>query len=195
MQELWPWFRTALAVCTVLAVAHSIDANEGGAGVTFQMTSPSFENETEIPTRHTCEGEDSHPRSDGPGFPQERRASRSSLTTRTRVDPHAPKMTWVHWIALRHPADGRVGARGGSRSTVRCAGRAQRLEGHRIPRAVPPHRPAPLLPQALRARHASPRSRSARQGSARASHERAHSRAGDAHRHVREERRPPAQRS
>jgi hypothetical protein len=68
------------------------------------MTSPSFENETEIPTRHTCDGEDLSPPLRWAGLPAGTKSLALIVDDPDAPDPHAPKMTWVHWVVYDIPA-------------------------------------------------------------------------------------------
>ena len=117
-----------------------------------------------------------------------RRASRSSSTIPTRPDPAAPKRTWVHWVLYNLPP-----ARDGlpeavdQRSYPPAPAREQRLEAHRLRRAMPADRPPPLLPQALRARHRAPRPEDAEQGRSSRRRCKGTCSRGGAGRHLREE--------
>ena len=81
-----------------------------------------------------------------------------------------------------------AGARRGRRLTAALppghARRHQRLQARRLRRPVSAHRPAPLLLQAVRARHRAARPRPPTKAAARASHARSRARHGRARRHV-----------
>ena len=99
-----------------------------------------------------------------------------------RPDPKAPKMTWVHWVLYNLPPTTRglpeaVAPRDLPRGHPRGH---ERLEAHRLRRALPAHRPAPLLPQALRPRHRPARPRRGDEAAGRGGHEGARDRPGRA---------------
>ena len=69
-------------------------------------------------------------------------------------DPAAPKRVWVHWVLYNLPpiATGLAGSASAHHAAGRHARGQERLGPHRLRRAVPADRAAPLFPQALRAR-------------------------------------------
>jgi len=71
--------------------------------MTLRMTSSSFENETEIPTRHTCEGSDLSPPLTWSGVPQGTKSLALVVDDPDAPDPRAPKITWVHWVVYDIP--------------------------------------------------------------------------------------------
>jgi Raf kinase inhibitor-like YbhB/YbcL family protein len=65
----------------------------------MKLTSPAFAPESEIPRKHTCDGEDVSPElawSDAPAGTKE--------FALIMDDPDAPPGTWVHWVAYGIPA-------------------------------------------------------------------------------------------
>jgi Raf kinase inhibitor-like YbhB/YbcL family protein len=71
--------------------------------VAFRLTSPSFEHEREIPTKHTCEGADVPPALAWSGVPAGTKSLALVVDDPDAPDPRAPKMTWVHWIVYDIP--------------------------------------------------------------------------------------------
>jgi Raf kinase inhibitor-like YbhB/YbcL family protein len=71
--------------------------------VNFQMSSSSFPNEGEIPTKHTCEGADVSPPLAWTGQPEGTKSLALIVDDPDAPDPAAPKMTWVHWVLYRIP--------------------------------------------------------------------------------------------
>lgn len=69
------------------------------------IRSPAFEHEQEIPTKHTCEGQDRSP----PLLIEEVSADTKSLALILEdpdaPDPKAPRMIFVHWILYNLPPD------------------------------------------------------------------------------------------
>jgi Raf kinase inhibitor-like YbhB/YbcL family protein len=66
--------------------------------MTFTLTSPAFAHGGEIPTRHTCEGEDISPPLAWSAPPVGTRSLALIVDDPDAPDPKAPRMTWVHWI-------------------------------------------------------------------------------------------------
>ena len=66
----------------------------------FQLSSPAFAEGADIPTRHTCDGEDISPRLTWSGVP----AGTRSLAL-VMDDPDAPRGTFTHWVVSDLPPD------------------------------------------------------------------------------------------
>lgn len=64
----------------------------------MRLTSPEFENNTLIPVKFTCEGQDINPSLDIRDIP----AGTKELALIVD-DPDAPMGTWVHWVAYNIP--------------------------------------------------------------------------------------------
>ena len=64
----------------------------------FRIASTAFGNEKEIPTKHTCEGEDVSPALAWSGAPDGTRSLALIVDDPDAPDPEAPKMIWVHWV-------------------------------------------------------------------------------------------------
>ena len=60
---------------------------------------------SEIPRRHTCEGEDVSPELRWSGVPPEARSLVLIVDDPDAPDPAAPRTTWVHWVLYDIPAD------------------------------------------------------------------------------------------
>jgi hypothetical protein len=69
----------------------------------LRLTSSSFEQEHEIPARHTCEGADLSPPLAWTGVPDGTRSLALVVDDPDAPDPRAPKMTWVHWVVYDLP--------------------------------------------------------------------------------------------
>ena len=74
----------------------------------LKLTSTTFTHDGEIPTRHTCEGEDVSPPLGWQGAPAETKSFVLIVDDPDAPDPEKPKMTWVHWVLFNIPP----GARG-----------------------------------------------------------------------------------
>jgi Raf kinase inhibitor-like YbhB/YbcL family protein len=71
--------------------------------MTLRMTSASFENETAIPAKHTCDGADVSPALAWTGVPAGTKSLALVVDDPDAPDPRAPQMTWVHWIVYDIP--------------------------------------------------------------------------------------------
>ena len=61
--------------------------------MSLEVTSAAFTNGSEIPTEHTCDGDDRSPPLSWTGVPSETRS-----IALIADDPDAPRGTWVHWV-------------------------------------------------------------------------------------------------
>lgn len=67
--------------------------------MTFTVTSPAFGNNSYIPKKHACGGEDVSPELKWTGLP----GGTESVAV-IMDDPDAPPGTWVHWVLFNIPA-------------------------------------------------------------------------------------------
>ena len=94
-------FIKLMMVFVLLTVtAKSQIANKGGHTMSFSLSSPAFEQGNRIPTRHTCEGEDTSPFLQWSAAPEGTKSFALSC-----LDPDAPPGTWVHWVLYDLSAD------------------------------------------------------------------------------------------
>jgi hypothetical protein len=70
----------------------------------MKLTSTAFAHLGEIPSRHTCEGEDVAPPLAWSGAPPATRSLALIVDDPDAPDPAAPKLTWVHWVVYNLPA-------------------------------------------------------------------------------------------
>lgn len=84
----------------------------------FQLTSPSFAHEHEIPKRHTCEGDDLSPALAWTAPPRGTQGFALVVDDPDAPDPRAPTRTWVHWIVYDLPVDARELPEGATRATL-----------------------------------------------------------------------------
>ena len=68
------------------------------------LTSPSFENQKEIPRKYTCDGEDVSPALAWSNVPEGTKSFALIVDDPDAPDPANPKMTWVHWVLYNIPA-------------------------------------------------------------------------------------------
>jgi Raf kinase inhibitor-like YbhB/YbcL family protein len=64
----------------------------------LNITSPSFTHNGAIPSRHTCDGQDTSPALAWTGVPAGTQSLALIVDDPDAPDPDAPKMTWVHWV-------------------------------------------------------------------------------------------------
>ncbi|MCU0664549.1 MAG: YbhB/YbcL family Raf kinase inhibitor-like protein [Myxococcota bacterium] len=79
----------------------------------MKITSTAFENGSEIPSAHTCEGKDISPPLSWSNAPSGTRSFALIVDDPDAPDPKAPKMTWVHWVLYNLPASTTSLAEGG----------------------------------------------------------------------------------
>ncbi len=73
--------------------------------MTLSITSPSFAQMGEIPSKYTCQGVDISPQLDFSGVPAEAKSLALIVDDPDAPDPAAPKMIWVHWLLYNLPSD------------------------------------------------------------------------------------------
>jgi len=76
---------------------------KGVIAMTVTITSPVFSHNGEIPTRHTCDGEDISPALEWSGLPEGTKSIALIVDDPDAPDPAAPKMVWVHWVLYNIP--------------------------------------------------------------------------------------------
>jgi Raf kinase inhibitor-like YbhB/YbcL family protein len=77
------------------------------------LTSADFQPNGEIPTQHTCEGQDLAPALTWSGVPQGAKSLALIVDDPDAPDPKAPRMTWVHWVLYNLPSNSKGIPRGG----------------------------------------------------------------------------------
>jgi len=70
----------------------------------MELTSPDFNNQAEIPKKHTCDGGDISPGLRWADVPDGTRSFVLIVDDPDAPDPVNPKMTWVHWVLYNIPA-------------------------------------------------------------------------------------------
>jgi Raf kinase inhibitor-like YbhB/YbcL family protein len=71
----------------------------GGPAMAFDLTSPAFTSGSDVPKKHTCDGDDRSPPLSWTGAP----AGTKALAL-VCEDPDAPRGIWVHWVLWSIPA-------------------------------------------------------------------------------------------
>jgi Raf kinase inhibitor-like YbhB/YbcL family protein len=96
------WRALALGA-SALAFAVAQEPSVGWAALPFRLTSPSFAQDAEIPSKSTCEGEDVSPALTWVGVPPGTMSLALVVDDPDAPDPKAPKTTWVHWVLYDIP--------------------------------------------------------------------------------------------
>jgi Raf kinase inhibitor-like YbhB/YbcL family protein len=97
-----PLFIIAITI-TVMLVFSYANSQEEVKGMI--LTSPSFENNGDIPKKHTCDGDDISPALSWSNVPEGTKSLVLIVDDPDAPDPSAPKMTWVHWVLYNIPPD------------------------------------------------------------------------------------------
>ena len=71
----------------------------------MQIHSPAFDDNGNIPSQYTCQGDDVSPPLVWTDIPPEAKSLALIVDDPDAPDPQAPKMTWVHWVLYNLPAD------------------------------------------------------------------------------------------
>ena len=132
----------------------------------FSLRSPSFEPQGTIPAKHTCQGDDAAPALTWSDAPAGTKSFALIVDDPDAPDPRAPKTVWAHWLLYNLPATAAALPEAATAADLPPGTRegTQRLEAHRLQRAVSADRATSLFPQALRAGRRAPRSAQADQG-------------------------------
>lgn len=71
----------------------------------FELRSSAFKNNSEIPPRFTCEGDNHSPPLSWQGAPSGTKSFALIVDDPDAPDPQNPRTTWVHWVLYNIPAD------------------------------------------------------------------------------------------
>jgi hypothetical protein len=77
----------------------------GSAAMAMTLNSPAFQQNGQIPSKYTCEGEDVSPPLAWEGVPEGVKSLVLIIDDPDAPDPKAPKMVWVHWVVYNIPPD------------------------------------------------------------------------------------------
>lgn len=73
--------------------------------MSLQLTSDAFTHQAEIPSIHSCDGDDISPPLRWTGVPPGTKSLALIFYDPDAPDPAAPQRTWVHWILYNLPPD------------------------------------------------------------------------------------------
>jgi Raf kinase inhibitor-like YbhB/YbcL family protein len=88
----------------IALVCFIVTADAKEVNATMKLTSPSFENQKEIPKKYTCDGEDVSPALAWSNVPEGTKSLVLIVDDPDAPDPANPRMTWVHWVIYNIPA-------------------------------------------------------------------------------------------
>jgi Raf kinase inhibitor-like YbhB/YbcL family protein len=86
--------------------------------VSLTLTSSAFRPQGEIPSGHTCDGEDVSPPLAWTGAPAGTKSFALVVDDPDAPDPAAPRVVWVHWVLYDLPASTTSLARGTTAKTL-----------------------------------------------------------------------------
>src|SRR5690606_8513229 len=98
----------------------------------FAITSAAFAQGEEIPSRHTCNGEQLSPPLEWTGAPEGTRSFVLIVDDPDAPDPDAPKTVWVHWLLYNLPPDTSSLAEGASSSKLPAGALELDNDGHTV---------------------------------------------------------------
>lgn len=71
----------------------------------MSLTTPAFNQNGQIPSRYTCEGDDVSPPLAWDGVPEGAKSLVLIIDDPDAPDPKAPQRVWVHWVVYNIPPD------------------------------------------------------------------------------------------
>jgi Raf kinase inhibitor-like YbhB/YbcL family protein len=90
-------------VIQIVFVFFIVTANAKEVNPMMKLTSPSFENQKEIPKKYTCDGADVSPALAWSNVPEGTKSFALIVDDPDAPDPANPRMTWVHWVLYNIP--------------------------------------------------------------------------------------------
>jgi Raf kinase inhibitor-like YbhB/YbcL family protein len=134
--------RGPAVILTIFLLPCLVISAAGAPAMTFAITSTSFPNSGDIPTKYTCDGADLSPELSWTGTP-----AGTQTFALIADDPDAPVGTWTHWVLFNLPASvGNLPENVSKVDELPGGGRQGRNDFHRIgyggpcPPAGKPHR-------------------------------------------------------
>jgi hypothetical protein len=73
--------------------------------MSLSLGSSAFQHDAEIPSKHTCDGQDLSPALTWSGVPANAKSLALIVDDPDAPDPAAPQRTWVHWVLYNIPPD------------------------------------------------------------------------------------------
>ena len=101
------FFALAILAIIFFVLGYSVESiamdGAGKGGLKMKLTSPEFENNSFIPGKYTCQGDDINPTLTIENIPQGAKGLALIVD-----DPDAPMGTWVHWVVYDIPIISRI---------------------------------------------------------------------------------------
>jgi len=94
----WSFVMIAIVIICLIGSTHAKEVTA------MELTSPSFENQGDIPKKFTCDGQDISPALAWTNLPQGTKSLVLIVDDPDAPDPANPSMTWVHWVLYNIPA-------------------------------------------------------------------------------------------
>ena len=88
-----------------LIAAEILMSLPGSTAMAMTLTSPAFEQNGQIPSKYTCEGDDISPPLAWDGVPERAKSLVLIIDDPDAPDPKAPQRVWVHWVVYNLPAE------------------------------------------------------------------------------------------
>ena len=89
----------------ILIAAEILMSLPGSTAMAMTLTSPAFEQNGQIPSKYTCEGDDISPPLAWDVVPEGTKSLVLIINDPDAPDPKAPQRVWVHWVVYNIPAD------------------------------------------------------------------------------------------
>jgi hypothetical protein len=96
----WCFILTQTALIALIVPAIAEDMKQ-----VMKLASRNFENQQEIPKKHTCDGGDISPALAWSDVPDGTKSFVLIVDDPDAPDPANPRMTWVHWVLYNIPAN------------------------------------------------------------------------------------------
>jgi Raf kinase inhibitor-like YbhB/YbcL family protein len=100
-------FALRFAVVAAALGLAALGCKRGEAAMSFQLTSPKFSNNGEIPAVYTCEGRNVSPPLSWNDVPAKAKSLALIVDDPDAPDPKAPKRVFVHWVLYNLPTSAR----------------------------------------------------------------------------------------
>jgi Raf kinase inhibitor-like YbhB/YbcL family protein len=95
----------AMLLASVLLLPAMLRADQKGATMSFELSSPAFRHLDSIPALFTCEGKNISPLLKWKNLPEGTKSLVLIVDDPDAPDPAAPKITWVHWVLYNIPPE------------------------------------------------------------------------------------------
>ena len=92
-----------LPMGSILFAVHALLFADAGNAMALTLTSSAFQAGGNIPSKHTCEGDDIPPPLAIAGVPDGTKSLALIVDDPDAPDPKAPKLVWVHWVLFNLP--------------------------------------------------------------------------------------------